>query len=253
MLSLPTHSRALQPSPSGQLSLEGVLTQGWQAEMEGVQIWLDGAYPEVGIARWRELFQRAPTRLRSPLRQLLISSHTQPDRSAEAHFREGRIIVWGRAEQTWSQRDFEHELAHLHARDCGPPPSIREAWMEAMREDARQPLRLLTLQPWLDTGRTNQLALPPGGVYLSYYAAETQSVAEDWAEAVAYYCLDRREGELGVSQKLKALPAWKRAWKQPVYLEGRVRFSQRYPARAELLARWFQQEDRPVNDPYTLE
>lgn len=153
------------------------------------------------------------------------------------------------AREGWRRLDLanlEHELAHLNGAvetvwHMGPPTHLQDAWTRARREDAAYQADLPSL--WIHDHmqkvggalRTFPLGSPWASSYAASRHGEQGRNADDWAESVSHWLLDRREGAL-----------WRGVGP---YAGQELRFAEQWPARALLIESWLAAMSSRMFDP----
>jgi hypothetical protein len=161
--------------------------------------------------RIEDFYEQLPQAMRDTVNHVVISSWAHPTDSdvrgiAQWDAGGGRMIFWtdGQPHLNVSQLVFDHEAAHLACRGAALPAGWEARWQQA-RDDDRNAFgrrRNLLLRRHcaeerycrFSGGLTRQF-IPATG-WLTSYAAQTEKLAEDFAEAVSFYLLNRRHGNL---------------------------------------------------------
>lgn len=184
-------------------------------------------------AKLNNMIHNTPPEMQDRLRSVDLFNGNSP---ADAYWRKaykgfdscaaqggnGSIVFW-HGEMTVTQNTFDHEMGHIVG-DRGGPIN-EDPWRRAQQSDsstsrAYHPVRVT----WDNTdGKTVTL----GTSAVTQYGGS--AVAEDWAESVRLYLLDRRQGQLGMNWRLGRVgdgPG------EP------VTFRDLFPRRASLIEKW---------------
>ena len=174
-------------------------------------------------------FETVPRVLKARLGQILFSAHSydaalgvscsQGEVMGSTFVERGEVVLWRSANQSWMdyiihQLVLDHELGHLVQDIPGElPDHISQPWEHARHADTHHHRAAPHRRSWLRRAPKPHAPKPhdelliaewdglsrrflPASGWTTCYAQATGSICEDWAEAVAFYLCDLRNGYL---------------------------------------------------------
>jgi hypothetical protein len=198
---------------------------------------VDEDIADVLFARVAGFYEQLPAFMRATVNEVVISNWSfpgDPDVLAVAQWAagHGRIVFWtsGNPELHVSHTVFDHEAAHLACRGEDLPAGWAGRWAQAQADDdaAFGRWRNLLLRRHCAEERycvfdgCVSRQFMPASRWLTSYAARTEKLSEDFAEAVSFYLYAERHGGLYRHGKVSY----------------QVRFTRLAPNRRRVLKRW---------------